>query len=108
MTTSHPTGRRGSPASCAAGSVPPYVEKHAVGRLSIEGGTLVIRTGVKPRWFCMPLEDVATVLEGYHYAVFLSLTGDTVGMARLPASAEDGNDVSFIFDKSLMIKLSQR
>jgi len=62
------------------------------GRIIIEGENLVIHIDREPRWFCIPLGDIAAVLADDSRAILLS-TGDMVGTARLSAS---GRAVNFL------------
>jgi hypothetical protein len=60
------------------------------GRIIIEGENLVIHIDREPRWFCIPLGDIAAVLAGDSRALLLA-TGDMVGTARLSASGRAVN-----------------
>ncbi|HPA07332.1 MAG TPA: hypothetical protein PLK36_03465 [Methanoregulaceae archaeon] len=61
------------------------------GRLYIEGDDLVIRFDLDDRGFCIPLVDVAEVLDGEPVPVLLLANGTQVGVAKRSASGKAMN-----------------
>lgn len=58
------------------------------GRLYIEDNDLVIRSDLDDRGFCIPLVDVAEVLDGETVPVLLLANGTQVGVAKRSASGK--------------------
>jgi len=61
------------------------------GRLYIEGDDLVIRSDLDVRGFCIPLVDVADILDGETVPVLLLANGTQVGVAKRSASGKAMN-----------------
>jgi len=61
------------------------------GRLFIEGDDLVIRSDLDDRGFCIPLADVADVLDGETVPVLLLADRTQVGVAKRSASGKAMN-----------------
>ena len=61
------------------------------GRLYVEGDDLVIRSDLDDRGFCIPLVDVAEVLDGETVPVLLLANGTQVGVAKRSASGKAMN-----------------
>lgn len=62
-----------------------------VGRLFIEGDVMVIRSDLNASGFFIPLNDVASVLEGGTAQVFFYATNQPVGTVKLSASGKAVN-----------------
>ena len=64
---------------------------HQVGRLSIEGENLVIRSDLDHRGFSIPLADIPAVLDGDTELIFLLDDEEEAGTVRLSTSGRAMN-----------------
>lgn len=91
------TANEGDPVDLSRWSVTEHAESpfEKVGRLYVGGDTLVIRSEIDPRGFCVTLVDVEAVLDGETKSVRLFDGRNIVGTTRLSVS---GRAVNFSID----------